>query len=264
MPYQKCKIYNDGSHFIAIPHTTRPAAPKRYHPEEVIEVVDGLPQQQQLNTDRCNIETALTALNGTNKVDSGESEAVETTLTDETTPPATTRKITRKQLFDELYEQCKDMKYKGKKEYIKSHMSQYFKSEEETRDFVDKHFKRKQRNLICRKVRLYRKASLQSWDFFCTFTYDDKKHIEESFRKKLSDTLKKMCYRRKWKYIGVWERSPEKNRLHFHGLFIIPDGQMVGELMEVKDYSPVKERKCKRHIRMRILTKDSADRTSRK
>lgn len=51
-----------------------------------------------------------------------------------------------------------------------------------------------------------------------------------------------MCYRRKWKYIGVWERSPEKNRLHFHGLFIIPEGQMVGELIKVTDYSPVKER----------------------
>ena len=44
MPYQKCKIYNDGSHFIAIPHTTRPAVPKRYHPEKVIEVVDDTPQ----------------------------------------------------------------------------------------------------------------------------------------------------------------------------------------------------------------------------
>lgn len=44
MPYQKCKIYNDGSHFIAIPHTTRPAVPKRYHPEEVIEVIDDMPQ----------------------------------------------------------------------------------------------------------------------------------------------------------------------------------------------------------------------------
>lgn len=71
MPYQKCKIYNDGSHFIAIPHTTRPAVSKRYHPEEVIEVVDDMPQQQQLNTDKCNAETALTALNDTSEVDSG-------------------------------------------------------------------------------------------------------------------------------------------------------------------------------------------------
>ena len=72
MPYQKCKIYNDGSHFIAIPHTTRPAAPKRYHPEEVIEVVDNTPQQQQLNKEKCNAETALMTLDDLNRVDSGE------------------------------------------------------------------------------------------------------------------------------------------------------------------------------------------------
>lgn len=72
MPYQKCKIYNDGSHFIAIPHTTRPAVPKRYRPEEVIEVVDDTLQQLQLNTDKCNAETAFTTLNDTNEVDSGE------------------------------------------------------------------------------------------------------------------------------------------------------------------------------------------------
>jgi hypothetical protein len=50
-----------------------------------------------------------------------------------------------------------------------------------------------------------------------------------------------MCHRKYWKYVGVWERSPEKQRLHFHGLFYIPDGAMPGELVEVKDYSPIKD-----------------------
>lgn len=105
MPYQKCKIYNDGSHFIAIPHTTRPTAPKRYRPEEVIEVVDDTLQQPQLNADKCNAETALTALNDANEVDSEEcSEQNESPPTGEISTPTTTRKITRRQLFDELYE----------------------------------------------------------------------------------------------------------------------------------------------------------------
>ena len=96
MPYQKCKIYNDGSHFIAIPHTTRPAVPKRYHPEEVIEVIDDMPQQQQLNTDKCNAETALTALNDTSEVDSREhSEQNESPPTGEISTPIT---VTPKQL----------------------------------------------------------------------------------------------------------------------------------------------------------------------
>ena len=98
MPYQKCKIYNDGSHFIAIPHTTRPAAPKRYRPEEVIEVVDDTSQQQQLNADKCNGEEALSALDDSNKVDLGEcSEQNESPPTDEISKPTTTRKITRRQ-----------------------------------------------------------------------------------------------------------------------------------------------------------------------
>ena len=47
-----------------------------------------------------------------------------------------------------------------------------------------------------------------------------------------------ICVRvKKRKYAGVWERSPEKKRLHFHGLFYIPDGTMPGELQEVNDFS---------------------------
>ena len=37
--------------------------------------------------------------------------------------------------------------------------------------------------------------------------------------------------------MGVWERSPEKKRLHFHGLFYIPDGTMPGKIIQVNDYS---------------------------
>ena len=131
MPYQKCKIYNDGSHFIAIPHTTRPATPKRYHPEEVIEVIDDTPQQPQLNADKCTAEQALMALNDTNEVDSGEcSKENESPPTGEISKPVTTRKITRRQLFDELYEECKNLKKRGREKYIYERMKQYFANAE--------------------------------------------------------------------------------------------------------------------------------------
>ena len=45
-----------------------------------------------------------------------------------------------------------------------------------------------------------------------------------------------MSYRKGWIYIGVWERS-KTNRLHFHGLFNIPENAMTGDLTEHKDYS---------------------------
>ena len=67
--------------------------------------------------------------------------------------------------------------------------------------------------------------------------YDGKKHDENSFKQRLKETLSNFSNRRRWKYVGVWERSPEKKRLHFHGLFYIPDGTMPGELQEVNDFS---------------------------
>ena len=97
---------------------------------------------------------------------------------------------------------------------------------------------RKKRNAIVRKVRLMRKVNLQEWDYFCTFNYDDKKCDEQQFKKTLSNCFKKLCYRRGWKYAGVWERSPINNRLHFHGLFYTPN--MVGEFIEIKDYNTTK------------------------
>ena len=172
MPYQKCKIYNDGSHFIAIPHTTRPAVPKRYHPEEVIEVVDDIPQQQQLNADKCNAETALTALNDSNKVDSGEcSKESESLPTDEISKPTTTRKITRRQLFDELYEECKSLKKRERKKYIYDRMKQYFANAEAAKQYVDGQFDRLKRNAIAKRVRLVRKVNLQTFNYFCTVTH---------------------------------------------------------------------------------------------
>ena len=172
MPYQKCKIYNDGSHFIAIPHTTRPAAPKRHRPEEVIEVVNDMPQQQQLNADKCDTETALTTLSDTNEVDSGEcSEATVSPPMNEISTPATTRKITRRQLFDELYEECKNLKKRERKKYIYNRMKQYFTNTEAAKQYVDGQFDRLKRNAIAKRVRLVRKVNLQTFNYFCTVTY---------------------------------------------------------------------------------------------
>ena len=66
--------------------------------------------------------------------------------------------------------------------------------------------------------------------------YDDAKHTEESFRTKLKYCFSNLVTRKGWKYIGVWERSPEKKRLHFHGIFYIPDESMLN-LTPYRDYN---------------------------
>ena len=97
---------------------------------------------------------------------------------------------------------------------------------------------RKKTNKIRRKVRLSKKVNLQrEWNFFCTFTFSDALHTEESFRKSLRNTFKHLVARKGWKHVGVWERGGETGRLHFHGIFYIPPGGMVGEIVETKDYS---------------------------
>ena len=116
-------------------------------------------------------------------------------------------------------------------------MAEYFDTPQQADAFIAENFERKERNLICRRIRMSRKANQQKWNYFVTFTYDDALHTEDSFRESLMNRLSLFSSRKKWRYIGVWERSPEKKRLHFHGIFFIPDGTMPGELVEVSDYS---------------------------
>ena len=39
MPFGETKVYFDGSHYIAIPHTTRPSKKRPYKMEETITVI---------------------------------------------------------------------------------------------------------------------------------------------------------------------------------------------------------------------------------
>lgn len=140
-----------------------------------------------------------------------------------------------KEKFDELYKEKSNKRKAERKQEIIAEMKPHFKNENDTELFVIENIERKNRNNIVRKTRLARKVNLQQWNYFCTFTYDSKKHTEETFRTKLTNCLRHLSHRKQWKYIGVWERSPEKQRLHFHGIFYIPE--MTGELKEVTDYS---------------------------
>ena len=103
---------------------------------------------------------------------------------------------------------------------------------------MERNNERKKTNAIRRKVRLSKKVNLQrEWSYFCTFTFSNEKHTEESFRKSLRNTFKHLVARKGWKHIGVWERGGETGRLHFHGIFYIPPDRMVGEIVETTDYN---------------------------
>lgn len=147
------------------------------------------------------------------------------------TPPETT-----KERFETAYKESQSLPKQERKAHIKAAMQDDFKDKAELNAFVNKHTERMNTNAIKRKVRLMRKLRLQDWNFFVTFTYSNELHTEETSRKKLSNTLKHLVARNGWKYVGVWERGEDTNRLHFHGIFYIPDGKMIGKLEKVKDY----------------------------
>ena len=126
--------------------------------------------------------------------------------------------------------------------YIKTELQKSFGEISTLDDYLTEKIKVKFANISKRLKRFVRKAKLNKWTHFVTLTYDDKKCNEFEFRKKLKKCLANFHTRHGWKYMGVFERSPENNRLHFHGLFFIPKNEMVGSLEEIRDYSTVQKK----------------------
>lgn len=146
--------------------------------------------------------------------------------------------------FDSLYtaavrEGFKDTKReKALTEYISAGMLKLYPNSLFLEEYIAEHIKRKRHNLNVRKKRFRRKAYLNKWNYFLTFTFDDEKHTAETFRKKLRKCLSNLHTRRGWRCMGVFEYSPEKYRLHFHALAYIPDGEMLGKVEKKNSYSP--------------------------
>ena len=218
MAYQDTKIYYDGSHYIAIPKRPAPRHRGARLEEDPVEVIEEVRD-----------EPAEDADNATEASQKQPSEAPK--------KPAVKRRATRRELFNELYQKLLNEPRKVRRGKLIHGMRPYFKTEEETIEYVDMQLERKQRNLICRRMRFSRKVNLQEFNYFCTFTYDGSLHTEETFRERLSVCFNRFCSRKGWKYAGVWERSPKTGRLHFHGIFYIPEGTMPGILYEKEDYN---------------------------
>lgn len=184
------KIYFDGSHYIAIPHTERPYRKK--------------PSRKQ----------------------SEKSEEV--------------------QQFEQRFEKVKGGR-KSRKAKLLLEFAPMFKDEGEAEQFVEEHFNRLSRNRWERYKRMIRRGYTNRWNFFCTYTFDSRKHTEETFRKSLMNTLYHLSSRRGWRYMGAWERGELGQRLHFHALTYIPECGMPGVLEEHEDYS------TKRHKREKSI-----------
>ena len=231
------KVYNDGRHLIATPcrHAQAPAVkpvrktnrrrrPKQLTDEQKEIVYNRFMRDKRRDYERGKHNTAMRIDISSDKGFGGSRSALDI-------------------LFDDLFTQAYNKGLRDKKmekpmsDYIYDGLRTLFSEEEIAEVNIPERAKRKMNNLYHRKKRFRRKAYLNKWNFFVTFTYDDKKHDEETFRRKLRRCLSNLHTRRGWRYMGVFERAPETGRLHFHGLLYVPAGEMLGKCEEKTDYS---------------------------
>ncbi|PWM73354.1 MAG: hypothetical protein DBX59_05160 [Bacillota bacterium] len=134
-----------------------------------------------------------------------------------------------REMFESLYAHTITEKMSSAKtlDFLRDNLCHLFDNANALDEFINYEISRKLRRFHMRKLRFRRKANLNRWTHFVTFTYDDKKHTEESFRNKLRRCLCNLATRRKWRYMGVFERAPETGRLHFHALLYVPNGEMI-------------------------------------
>ncbi len=156
-------------------------------------------------------------------------------------------------LFDSLYYQATKDGLKDTKldtaltNYIRAGMLKLYPHFDGIDEYIAKKIKRKWHNLGVRKKRFRRKAHLNKWNYFVTFTYDDKKQTADSLRQKLRKCLSNLHTRHGWQYMGVFENAPDTGRLHFHGLLYVPNGEMIGTITEKQDYSTAQQKMQIRH-----------------
>lgn len=188
MFYKDAKVYSDGSHYIAIPHTSNPCKRKRVVetpvevPEEAqtISVSSDEPEMQEIMSQEIKDEWDFSDMT---PVESDE-------LPFETETPKPKKKyVKRSEVFEKLYAESDGMSKNARRKFLCKGMSPYFTKEQDADAYVASKLDAKLKSLIARKTRFIRKAYINDFNYFVTFTYDDSKHDETSFRKKLLNTL---------------------------------------------------------------------------
>ena len=243
-PKKVYKIYNDGGHFIATPvlrKTTRKPQdlpPKRYKTDEYTDEQKATVFRRIMRDKKKQVDE-----NG-NKRDKNAVDKIDLSRDNGAHCSRTALDILFDSLYFTVYKQgLKDNKLdKPMTDFIRAGILKLYPDMDKLDEYITDKIKRKLNNLLHRKKRFRRKANLNRWNYFVTFTYDDTKHTAESFKKKLRKCLSNLHTRRGWKYMGVFEQAPETGRLHFHGLIYVPAGQMLGTFTEKQDYDTVNHR----------------------
>lgn len=109
---------------------------------------------------------------------------------------------------------------------------------------IIKHGKRWSRAVVLEKLaqmdethlKAERLAILDSVEYLFTFTYDDAKYTERTFKKGICKCLRRLARKQKWKYIGVWQRGRNNKRLYLQAIVKTGNGEIIGGLEKVRDF----------------------------
>ena len=229
---KNCKVYKDGSHYIAIRPTEGAGRDRRVLPPEECIIVD----ESSDVTDSISV-----AVQG-ETIQAEEGQKVMSELSPDEKPEKKFRISTRTDEFLRWYRESVGMKKSEQYRFIASKLAPYFTSQEDLYYFLDKKMYCRKRAETTRRIRCLRRAALHELNYFCTFTYNSKKLTESEFEKRLLTTLRHFASRKGWKYMGTWERGGDTDRLHFHGILYIPEGKMAGKLVQKREYDVKKKR----------------------
>ena len=146
-------------------------------------------------------------------------------------------------LLDFLYNDARKNNISGRGDKIKRWLRKQLREVYEVEGsfagvLVEDYIYRKNISIHSRKRRFERKANLNPWNYFFTQTYDPKKFKDEDeFRAKFKKTLANLKCRRGYRYVGAFERGQNSTeRLHFHALLYVPEGQMIDSLALKRTY----------------------------
>ena len=158
---KKCKVYSDGSHYIAIRPTEGYSGPRRKPPpEEPIIVEEAAPSDvQNAVVEECAVP-----------------QGQEQTCGDmpEQTQPKTVKErhiSTRAEEFLKWYRESYGMKKKEQYAFIASKLAPYFESDEALHKYLDYKMECKRRSEAARRIRCQRRAALHELSYFATVTY---------------------------------------------------------------------------------------------
>lgn len=139
-------------------------------------------------------------------------------------------------------QQKRDIEKNGNKcksaEFLELMIFQCYCDEGEIVDMkdIEKGVERKRQAMKNTASRMRRKMFLNKWTYFVTFT-NGYYELEEEFKEKLLNYLRNKHERNGWRYMGIWERGSDTERLHLHIVLYVPPGEMPGNFEEKESYS---------------------------